>query len=147
MNAIILDAGPLGKVAHPRATKETRDWMQSLFDAKMAIGVSDIADYEVRRELIRRNSVRGLERLDLLRERSFIIPLTDEVMRQAAQLWADARKQGAPTAGDDSLDADVILAAQAQLLLNYGFNVIVATMNTAHLSRFVPAQFWLDIKP
>jgi predicted nucleic acid-binding protein len=147
MNAILLDTGPLGRIAHPRATKEARDWIQSLFDAKIAIGISDIVDYELRRELIRRQSFRAIERLDLLRDQSFIIPLTYEVMAHAAELWADARQGGAPTAADDSLDADVILAAQAQLLLNYGFHVTVATMNTRHLARFVPAEFWLDIKP
>src|SRR5688500_7376958 len=37
-------------------------------------------------------------------------------MRQAALFWAQARQRGQPTAGDNSIDADVILAAQAATL-------------------------------
>jgi hypothetical protein len=65
------------------------------------------------------------------------------VMRLAAELWARARQRGQPTASDQSLDADVILAAQA-LLLNDP-NVIVATTNVAHISRFVAADLWQNI--
>jgi predicted nucleic acid-binding protein len=147
MDAVILDSGPLGFIAHPRPKKEARAWLQALFNAKLVVGISEIVDYEIRRELIRLNSRRALERLENLREQSFIIPLTDEVMHHAAELWAESRRHGVPTASDESLDADVILAAQTQLLLNYGHDVIIATTNTRHLSRFVPAQFWLDIKP
>ena len=46
---------------------------------------------------------------------------------------------------DNALDADVILAAQA---LNFSpSDVIVATTNPSHLSRYVNAQLWSDIIP
>lgn len=45
----------------------------------------------------------------------------------------------------DALDGDVILAAQALLVANEGNEVIIATTNVGHLSRFVDAREWQDI--
>ena len=67
-------------------------------------------------------------------------PLTTGIMRKAAQLWADARKKGHPTADPKELDSDVILAAQALYA-----GAIVATENVGHLSLFVESQNWRDI--
>jgi hypothetical protein len=52
---------------------------------------------------------------------------------------------GKPTASDLALDSDVILAAQAQLLIDDGDSVIVATTNVAHLALFIPSSHWQDI--
>jgi hypothetical protein len=47
--------------------------------------------------------------------------------RSAIGIWAQARQQGQPTAGDKALDADMILAAQAMTL---GVpDVVIATTN------------------
>lgn len=63
-------------------------------------------------------------------------------MNLAAQLWAEARLSGLPTASSSSLDGDVILAAQAKEL-----NGIVLTTNQKHLSRFVPVADWQSFRP
>lgn len=47
---------------------------------------TQIADYEVRRELLRANKARGLERLDLLKQTLEYLPLSTAMLR-AAQLW------------------------------------------------------------
>ena len=63
-------------------------------------------------------------------------------MRRAAELWADARRSRLPTADEKELDIDVVQAAQ---LLTTGFDpadLVVATSNVGHLSRFVPASSW-----
>lgn len=73
-------------------------------------------------------------------------PLTTEVMLTAAEIWADARKQGLPTGTERDLDVDVILAAQARLLEQGGNQVVVATTNPRHLSRFVEARPWKEIE-
>jgi hypothetical protein len=66
-------------------------------------------------------------------------------MRKAAELWALARQQGQPTAGDKTIDGDMILAAQA---LTLGApDVLVASANVGHLARFVPADLWHNITP
>ena len=82
-------------------------------------------------------------RLDSLIDHVGYLAITTSAMRRAAQLWAEARRRGQPTASDSALDGDVILAAQASTL--NGDEVIIATTNTKHLERFVPARLWTDI--
>jgi len=62
-------------------------------------------------------------------------------MLKAAELWAVARRRGRPTADLKELDCDVILAAQA-----LEQEAVVATENVAHLSQFVTARHWKDIR-
>ena len=59
--------------------------------------------------------------------------------------WAQARQQGRPTAGDKTIDGDVILAAQAKTLGVIDF--VIATTNVGHLSRFAEADLWQNITP
>ncbi len=66
-------------------------------------------------------------------------------MLQAAELWAEVRQSGQATADPKSLDGDVILAAQALLQAQQGYEVIVAATNVKHISRFVDARLWTDI--
>ncbi|NEQ67432.1 MAG: hypothetical protein F6K21_18370 [Symploca sp. SIO2D2] len=63
-------------------------------------------------------------------------------MLKAAELWAQARNTGRPTADPKALDGDVILAAQAILVAEEGNEVIVATTNVGHLSQFIDAREW-----
>ncbi len=146
MNEIVLlDASPLGMISNPSATPanlECYNWMESLLMSGYQIIVPEIADYEVRRELLRAGKTRGLARLDLLKNTLDYLPLTTAVMLKAAELWAQARNQGTPTADAKALDCDVILAAQA-----LAENGIVATENVGHLSLFVEAKDWRDILP
>lgn len=67
-------------------------------------------------------------------------------MRRAAELWADARNRGRPTADIHALDADVILAAGAIELSSSGHQVVVVTDNARHLSLFVDARHWSEIE-
>jgi predicted nucleic acid-binding protein len=69
------------------------------------------------------------------------LPLDTATMRRAAEMWAIARTQGTPTADPREIDADVILAAQAEVV-----NAVVATENVGHLARFVIARHWRDIE-
>ena len=67
-------------------------------------------------------------------------------MLRAAELWAKARNDGLPTADNKALDADVILAAQAQLYGTSGMVPVIATTNVGHLDRFARAALWEDIE-
>jgi hypothetical protein len=66
-------------------------------------------------------------------------------MLKAAEFWAVARKTGRQSAGDASLDADMILAAQAGALVRDGDETVIATTNIRHLGLFASAQIWRDI--
>jgi hypothetical protein len=106
-----------------------------------------VADYELRRELIRIGKTRGIRVLDrFIAERpDRYLPLTSVAMRRAAELWADVRNRGLPTAPPEALDGDAILAAQVLTSPFAGPSTVVATMNVSHLSRFLPAQDWTTL--
>jgi predicted nucleic acid-binding protein len=120
-------------------------WLQALVASGVQVILPEISDYEVRRELLRAQKVKGIERLDALAGLVQYLPLSTTAIRQAAVLWAKARQQGQPTAGDKALDGDVILAGQAITLDVQTW--WVATTNVGHLSRFVPAELWQNIEP
>src|SRR5262249_48042692 len=125
-----------------------RLWVTNLAAAGVRVLVPEIADYELRRELIRVNRQRGLAYLDRLATTGGYVPLTTAAMRRAAALWAPARQMGTPTAPDLALDGDVILAAQALVLaVQEADQVVIATTNPAHLQRYAPAEEWSQIQP
>ena len=105
----------------------------------------EIADYEIRRELIRAGKTAGIRKLDQLKSLLTYCPISTETMLLAAELWAQSRKAGRPTADPTALDGDVILAAQAKLLEFGGNQVIIATTNVGHLSQFVDARQWQQV--
>jgi predicted nucleic acid-binding protein len=140
---VLLDAGPLGMISHPKPTVEIVDWFTQLVAKGARVLVPEIADYEVRRELIRARRTKGIRRLDQLKSTLGYLALTTAAMLQAAEFWADARRRGHPTAHHLSLDADAILAGRAATILDA--KVIVATTNPKHLNRFVAAAHWQKI--
>jgi predicted nucleic acid-binding protein len=148
-STVVLDSGPLGLVTAPPGKKgdaaNCAQWLASLLSAGARVIVPEIADYEVRRELLRLKKAKSVGRLDALAAATEYLPLTTQAMRRAAELWAQVRQQGLPTAGDKTIDADVILAAQCECL---GVSTaIIATTNVGHLSRFVAADSWQNILP
>jgi predicted nucleic acid-binding protein len=148
---IVLDTSPLGLLASPAKTDlvaEVDAWARLIMASGHLLHVPAIADYEIRRELVRANLMRSLGRLDQFNAevRGRFLSLTDEDLRLAAQLWAQARNPGTPTGDPKELDGDVLIAAQA-LRLGAAGSVVVATANATHLAQFVEARHWNDIKP
>ncbi len=143
-----LDAGPLGLVSNPRGGPEARacrDWARRLLGAGVRIFVSEVADFEVRRELTRKGADAGLRRLDAVREALEFAPVTSAAMLRASELWAESRRRGRPTASPLALDCDVILAAQALTAAAGGQSVTVASRNGRHLGQFLDARPWAEI--
>lgn len=149
---IVLDAGPVSLASQSRNKPDAarcHAWIRTMDAAGARIVVPEIADYEVRRELIRSGATTGIGRLDQVGSALEYDPITTPAMRRAAEFWAFLRQSGIPTADQHALDADCILAAQASLLGGPGDMVTIATINARHLSRFpgVDAQQWDAIVP
>jgi predicted nucleic acid-binding protein len=148
---IVLDSGPLGDACRKSGNPDVerlRIWCHQTKANGSIVAIPEIADYEVRRGLLWTGAVDGVRRLDRFREElGFYIPISTDAMRRAAELWADARKMGNSTADDKEIDADVILAAQAMLIIGLRDQVVVATYNARHLSRYVEAHHWEAISP
>jgi hypothetical protein len=145
---VVLDSTPLGLLANPTPgvlAARCQRWAADLAAAGVRVLVPEMADYEVRRELLRAGRQTSVDQLDQLATTYDYLPLTTLTMRAAADLWATARQQGVPTAGQSELDGDVIVAAQA-LILNDP-SVLIATGNVRHIGRYAPAELWWLITP
>ena len=144
---IMLDSGVVGLLTHPqpRVVSESvacRAWLRRLLVANDTVLLPEAVDYEVRREYLRRGARRALQHLDAIAGEAIYLPLTTPVWRRAAALWAQARNQGHITAPPGDLNIDILLAAQAQLLLTPDQPVIIATTNVRHLAPFADARLW-----
>ncbi len=143
----LLDAGPLGLACCDPAQAEAArcgSWLADLNAAGTVILIPVIAEYEVRRELLRAGAAVKLGRLEGLLRRFDRLDITAEALERAAEFRATLRKAGLPTAGPESLDADAILAGMAATCGRPGDSVVVATTNVKHLTRFpgVDARRW-----
>jgi predicted nucleic acid-binding protein len=149
---VVLDAGPLGLASQARGKPDAdrcRVWIDALEAAGVRVVAPEIADYEVRRELLRAGATAGVRRLDRLIGSLDYAPITTAAMRRAAEFWAIVRRGGVPTAHPHALDADCILAGQATLLGGSGDAVTIASANIRHLARFpgIDAREWEQIAP
>lgn len=150
---IVLDTFPASSVAKRSGkTKTVSDeccqWIHDCEAREHTILVPAISYYEALRELEQRQATSQIKRLQafcLLPSR--FIPLTTAHLEAAARLWGATRRSGRPTAANEALDGDVILAAQALSLGLAPADYIVATTNVSHLSQFVPCEDWSKITP
>jgi predicted nucleic acid-binding protein len=147
---VFLDSGPLGLASNARGKPDPdhcRNWLLGLEVAGVRVVIPEIADYEVRRELIRIGATAGIRRLDRLLARFPLLTVDRPAVLRAAELWADVRRAGLPTADPLSLDGDAILAGQVLTAISDPDVAIVATRNVGHLGRFpgIDAQLWNTI--
>jgi hypothetical protein len=71
MNITVLDTGPVESISNPAgkpANARCLQWAKSLLRAGHRVIIPEIADYEVRRELLRLGKLKGLERLNSLKD-------------------------------------------------------------------------------
>lgn len=149
---VFLDAGPLGLITNPKRTSDTiaaAQWVFSMEAAGHRFLVPAIADYEVRRELVRAGKTSGIARLNAFNsaDPDRFLSVTDSALLLGADLWARTRNAGTATADPKALDGDVLIAAQA---LDMGLptsDFIIATVYAGHLALFAPADLWTNITP
>lgn len=147
---IVLDSTPLGLLVQPprfALGRTCRQWMKRHIDAGARVIVPEIVHYELRRELLRLGKTAAASALLSFNHDvpDRYLPITTAAIDLAAELWAQARRGGKPTADPHALDVDVILAAQ---VLAHGLkptDFVVATSNVLHLAQFVPAEEWASI--
>jgi predicted nucleic acid-binding protein len=148
----LLDSGPLGLAICRRGTKNVDEWRGRLAElelARLSILIPAVTDDEVRRLLVRLGATATLRNLENLLERSFGLPVSEAAWFRAAEYWALSRRKGVPTGSDAALDADAILAGCAATVGRTGDEVIIASNNIRHLSRFpgIDAREWTSIRP
>lgn len=136
---LLLDTAVLGEVCHPRKYGEVRSWLARAV-LHHDVLISEVADYELRRELLRIGSHGSLDRLDELTRELTYVPMATSTWRAAAKLWATLRRGGTVTAAPNALDGDVLIAAQA---LAEGATVV--TPNVRHFEAIVSALAWRDV--
>lgn len=151
---VFLDTSVLGKLSNPNQQEEAIR-CQSWFERLLARGVyfvsSELCFYEIQRSLIlsvkKGSNSEGLEKLNFLRTFIDVLPVDQSVANLAAEIWAEARLQGTPTADTNALDIDIIIAAHWRLLTQQfpSRYIVVSTTNIRHLSLFTEAQEWQNI--
>lgn len=150
---VFLDTNILGALVNPipksAEVKAMQAWANQMQVAGHLLTVPAIVDYEQRREHERRAATASLAALDTFNAAfpDRYLPLTDTALKRAAQLWAQMRQSGLPTADAKSLDCDIILAAQVLDLNLPSGSYIVAATNTQHLARVVVCDLWRNITP
>lgn len=85
----MLDTGPLGLVTNPKLSAESvacAQWLQAHITAGSGAIIPEIADYEVRRELLRANKTKGIARLDVLAKFLGYLPITTTAMENRQQV-------------------------------------------------------------
>lgn len=147
---LFLDSGPLGLITHPQRSAEViavTDWLSSCLLRGWRVIVPAIVFYEVRRELLRAEKAFSAARLEAFANAApgRYLPLSDQALRLAAQLWAKSRQEGRPTAGSKDLDIDVLIAAQMLTFGAEASSAVIATTNPKHLAHFVHARLWNEI--
>jgi hypothetical protein len=95
---VVLDAGPTGIASNDPVRKSAARclaWLSALDTAGTEIVIPAIADYEVRRELIRVGATDGEARLDALRSWLTFLPLSDTASPRSSgrssATWAGRR--------------------------------------------------------
>lgn len=145
---LLLDSNILSRIMRPDF-EENQPFIVAVYsllrDERFMLCVPEIIDYEMRRKLLhvghhrhqgRKWAIKALTNLDRMVALGYL-PLTTNAMRLAAEIWAQTRAEGQSRASEESLDVDVILAAQAR---HVGGSVV--TMNERHFRKIADIFDW-----
>lgn len=145
---LLLDTNVLRRLCHPGRNEQVGAWYRGWINYGLAGGdveivISAVADYELRRGYMyalsgSKDIRKSLAQLDELCGLWEVQQVSARNLRDAAGLWADARRGGYSTADERAVDWDVIIAAQA-----LEKPAVVVTSNGKHLARYgIDARDW-----
>jgi len=135
MDAALLDTDTLNEVLkqkNPNVLRHAADYLAQ----QGQFAISSITRYELLRGLKEKNATSQLARFQVFCQNTLLLPVLDEILERAADLWVTGRRQGlAPK------DADVLIAATA---LHHGRTLV--TGNTMHFAWVPGLQLdnWRD---
>lgn len=150
MMIISLDTSPLSLITHPKADADAdacKRWLAGHLVRGTRVVVPEVVDFELRRELLRAGKSRSIARLNrfIAAEPDRLVLLDRTALLRAAELWAQARQHGLPTADPKELDIDALQAAQLLTAPIDPKDLAVATTNVGHLGRFLRADLWNNL--
>ncbi len=117
--------------ADPKVTSRAGSYRQ----ARSQFQISAITQYEILKGLKARGASTRLRFFERFCEQHVVLPLTEEIIRRAADIYANLHRRGALIG-----DADILIGATA---LVHG--LVVITNNEAHFRRITGLQIdnWL----
>ena len=135
MDAALLDTDTLNEVLKQKNANAIRHAADYLAQHGQ-FAISSITRYELLRGLKEKNANSQLARFEVFCQNTMVLPVLDEILERAADLWVTGRGLGqAP------MDADMIIAATA---LHHGRMLV--TGNTVHFAWVPGLQIlnWRD---
>jgi tRNA(fMet)-specific endonuclease VapC len=130
---VLVDTDILSAVMrkHALATERARSYLRLRRNFTFSI----ITRYEILRGLYARGAAKQIAMFDKLCAASRVLPITDPIITQAAQIYADLQKRGELIS-----DADILIAATA-----ITHELIVVTNNLVHFRRIrdLRTENWL----
>lgn len=130
---------------NPRGTGAFPDWYRSLTATDVVVVVPEVADYEVRRELILARLELSLARLAAVRAAARFEPITSEIMLAAARIWAEAKSHRAAHGGEGATGWRRH-PPRHRSNARKGRAVMIATTNVRYLAQFADARLWSEIR-
>ena len=133
LRQVLLDTDILSALMrrHPRVVSRSRAYLAEYAQLTFSI----ITRYEILRGLKAKNATRQTAAFERFCARNIILPLSDEIIIRAAEIYADLSGRGELIG-----DADILIAASA---LVEGFGVV--TNNERHFQRIrdLHVENWL----
>lgn len=136
MATYLLDTNIISSILNRKADSDSDSQrikikLQNVLRENATILISPVVYYEIIRELYRKDAPKQIEALVSLVSNFNWCDFSKDTWDTGAKLWAKCRNEGKPTTGssvlDKSIDADVLIAAQA-----VEHEAIVVTKNTIH---------------
>jgi len=101
-----------------RGTTKVVENVEAYLESYDAINFSIITYYEILNGLLYKDARKQLKKFTEFAELNKILPLTISATRQAAEIYADLKKEGQPIGHTDCLIAGIALTNDLQLITN-----------------------------